>query len=356
MRILMAVSGGVDSAVAAAILSDMGHRVVCVTMDIGQTGRAAAFGGACFGKDAAAAAESASAVCGSLGLEHHVIKLSEAFERCVLRGFREEYIAGRTPNPCVSCNERVKFSELPAAAEKILGAFDAYATGHYARLEKKGGRVCLRKAADPLKDQSYFLYRVPQEILSRTLFPLGDLHKSEVRSFAAQRGLICADKTDSQDFYRGDRRDILGLARREGVFTDSSGRILGHHDGYWNFVPGQRKGIRVAAPEPYYVLRVNPEKNEVVIGSSGEAVSRSLTLRDAKWVSMCETESPFTADLKVRSMGVPVPGVEAKPCGDGAWRVLFPAGIRGVAPGQSAVLYDKDGYLLMGGIIAEAGG
>ncbi len=349
MRIAVGLSGGVDSAVAALILRRAGHDVVGVTMKLWREGRYA--GGdfdACFGPGEEKDVAEAAAFAASLGIPYETFDCADEYEQEVIRYFREERAAGRTPNPCVVCNRRMKFGLLPRLAAERLG-FDRFATGHYARLCERGGRFALSRAAHAAKDQSYFLWGLSQEQLSRAMFPLGDLQKGDVRRIAREAGLPMAEKADSQDFYSGDPDELLGLAPREGTVVDLSGRVLARHDGYWHFTIGQRKGLGFAAGEPMYVCEIDACRNRVVVGRRDEAVSHEFRVDPAtvNWVSMAPTDAPVECRVKVRSAGEPIGPVVYS---NGT--VKSEGGVFGVAPGQSAVFYDiASDALLFGAVI-----
>ena len=271
MKIAVGLSGGVDSAVAALLLKREGHEVVGVTMKLWREGHYK--GGdrdACFGpgeeKDIAAAESFAA----TLGIGYQVFDCSAEYERIVLGYFRDERRAGRTPNPCVVCNRRLKFGLLPEMAARQMG-FDRFATGHYARRVEVGGRLAVARASDESKDQSYFLWNLTQEQLGRVMFPLGGLPKSEVRRIAHEAGLVMADKPDSQDFYSGDANEIVGKEDAEGRIVTLDGKTLGKHNGFWHYTVGQRQGLGIGGGTPYYVVRLDACRNEVVVGRREEA-------------------------------------------------------------------------------------
>ena len=350
MKIAVGLSGGVDSSVAALILKEAGHEVIGITMRLWREGRYR--GGdraACFGPNEENSIAQAAAFAHSLGIEHKVFDCFEEYDREIIRYFREASLAGLTPNPCVVCNAEIKFGLLPRVAKKCGLDFDVFATGHYARIERcENGRYAVCRAVDVKKDQSYFLYRLSQEQLSGTLFPLGGMTKAEVRAFAAEKGLSSADRLDSQDFYSGDKNELIGEADRKGDIVDLTGKVLGHHDGFWRYTVGQRKGIGVYGPEPHYVIRLDSCRNQVVVGSRREAFRREFCVKDVKWMA----SSPFNGDMrcsvKIRSTGEPIGSVVFK---DGTCRAEG-EGLFGVAPGQSAVFYDDLGRILCGGVIS----
>lgn len=345
MKIAVGLSGGVDSSVAAALLKRQGHEVVGVTMKLWRAGRYRGGGkDACFGPGEAEDIARAEALCRKLGIACYVFDCAEEYEKVVLDYFRTEYLAGRTPNPCIRCNGAMKFGLLPRLARQAGAAFDKFATGHYARLREENGVFHLLCGADEKKDQSYFLSRLTQTQLRELLFPLGEYRKSAVRELAAQYGLEVKDKPDSQDFYSGDHTELLNAAPRPGRIVDVSGRVLGRHNGFWHYTVGQRRGLGVAAAEPLYVLAVNACRNEVVVGGLAETVRHELTLGDCAWI-VAEPEGEVRA--KVRSASRALPAVYR------AGKLFFPDGVSGAAPGQSAVLYRGE-EVLGGGIIEES--
>ncbi len=351
MHILIGLSGGVDSSVAALMLKNEGHDVTGVTMRIWRPGTYA--GGdrdACFGAHEADDVAAAEAFCKQIGIAYQTFDCSEQYESIVVNDFRSEYLDGRTPNPCVRCNAMMKFGLLPRLAREAGIAFDAFATGHYARTDHANGRFRLLRAVDTFKDQSYFLYRLSQEQLARQRFPLGTMTKAEVRAFARKHGLEAAGRPDSQDFYSGERAELIGEPDRPGDIVDASGTVLGRHTGFWKFTIGQRKGIGIAHPLPLYVIALNACRNEVVVGTVECTVCHSLVADACNWVSIPPPDAPIHTHIKVRSTGQPLPGVTVRPLGDGRFEACFPDGITGVAPGQSAVFYQDD-VMLGGGMI-----
>ena len=314
MKVAVGISGGVDSAVAALLLKEQGHEVVGVTMTLGRADEVKSL------VEAKAAAE-------RLGIELKVFDFSHEWNSCVLDYIRTTYLGGKTPNPCVRCNETVKFGLLPRAAFEM--GCDRFATGHYARLAFRLSSPVLCRAVDKSKDQSYFLYRVRPEILERTIFPLGELTKDEVRAKARAFGLEVADKGDSQDFCGGDPMRIVNEPDREGEVVTVGGKVIGRHRGYWNYTVGMRKGLGIGGGTPYYVVALDARQNRVIVGFKDDAVRYDLELTDT--VGVIDKSLP----VKVRSAGEPK---------------LLKDGIAGIAPGQSAVFYDGD-VVVGGGII-----
>jgi tRNA-specific 2-thiouridylase len=344
MRIVVALSGGVDSSVAAALLHEQGHEVIGVHMKLHDQVEGAA--GHCCGLDDAL---DARRVCDTLGVPFYVMNLREAFKAAVMDDLADAYVGGLTPNPCVQCNGVLKFQVLLARA-RALGA-EALATGHYARTD--GTR--LFTAADLDKDQSYFLYPIRPEALARTLFPLGGMTKPEVRAHAVRFGLTTAQKPESMEvcflpdddhtrFVRESRPAIDGA----GDIVDESGRRLGGHDGYFRFTVGQRRGLGVAAPVPLYVLRIEPDTRRVVVGPSERLVEQGLEAIGTTWLRAPEPGAALHARIRHRGALLPCIVEQLAPL-----RLRFSAPARAIAPGQSVVLYDGD-EVLGGGLIRRA--
>lgn len=349
MKIAVGLSGGVDSSVVALMLKEAGHDVIGITMRLWREGRYR--GGdraACFGPNEEKSIAQAAEFADSIGIEHRVFDCFEDYDREIIRYFREASLQGLTPNPCVICNAEIKFGLLPSVARRSGLDFDRFATGHYARIVQcENGRYAVSRAVDGKKDQSYFLYRLSQKQLAGTLFPLGGMTKAEVRALAAEKGLSTADRLDSQDFYSGDKNELIGEADREGDIVDLSGKVLGRHSGFWRYTVGQRKGIGVYGPEPHYVIRLDSCRNQIVVGSRQEAFKTVFRVEDLKWMASEPTDGTIPCRVKIRSTGSPLGPVvfENGVChadGDG----LF-----GVAPGQSAVFYDEFGRIVCGGVI-----
>jgi len=348
MKLFAAMSGGVDSAVAALLLRRAGHEVVGIHLRTGVKAGSAAPGGRprCCGTDEAA---DARRVCGILGIPFYVQNTERDFA-ALIRRFADSYAGGATPNPCIACNTDIKFGALLARA-RALGA-DAVATGHYARrVRGPDGRWALARARDASKDQSYVLYGLTQDELEHVRFPLGDLEKHEVRALAREAGLPVAEKRESQEICfvpGGDYREIVRERRpdafRPGEIVDREGRVLGRHDGVGAFTVGQRKGLGVAAADPLYVLRIDPANARVVVGRRGELGVAEAAVRDVVWNAPAPPRAPLRVDAMLRYRSRPVPATVI-PSGKGLTRLLCVSPAWPVTPGQAAVFYSAERVL-----------
>ena len=351
MDIAVGLSGGVDSSVAALLLKARGHRVIGLTMKLWDGRYRGGERDACFGAGEERDIAAAEAFARDAGIEYHVFDCSRDYDAAIVAHFRETYLAGKTPNPCVRCNALMKFGLLPELARRSGLSFDRFATGHYARLAQcPNGRRAVRRALDEAKDQSYFLYRLTQEQLARQVFPLGEMRKEEVRAKARALGLAAADKPDSQDFYSGDIAELIGEPDRPGDIVDTAGRRLAGHNGFWHYTIGQRKGLGIGgAGDPYYVVALDACRNRVVVGRADEAVRTEFRVGDVVPGACAAVDlaaGPIPCSVKIRSAGPPRGPAFLE--GD---RCRVPDGLAGVAPGQSAVFYDADGTVLAGGVI-----
>jgi tRNA-uridine 2-sulfurtransferase len=355
MKIAVGLSGGVDSAVAALLLLREGHEVVGVAMKIWPGPEAEApVRSACYGPDEAGDIRSAGEVAAALGIPLRVIDCAGAYGDLVLRYFRDGYAAGTTPNPCVRCNQVVKFGVLPDAARAAGLAFDRFATGHYARIgrDERTGRYVLKRSADAAKDQTYFLYRLGQDQLATVLFPLGGLTKARVRELAREAGLPVHDRRESQDFYGGDLGDIVGPGAGPGDIVNREGRVLGRHRGSHHYTVGQRKGLGLAAPAPLYVIAIDAAANRLVVGPESATLRHTANVGDCVWGPFEALAAPRAVEVKVRSAARPA-AATIVPLDDGRYRVDLAAPVAAVAPGQSAVFYDGD-TVVGGGVIESA--
>ncbi|MCL2484823.1 MAG: tRNA 2-thiouridine(34) synthase MnmA [Endomicrobia bacterium] len=355
MKILVGLSGGVDSAIAAYLLKKQGHEVTGATMSVWDSSLPVPKiegANACIGpkeKDI----EAVKKIADFLKIPFSIIDCREEFKKVVLENFKSEYKSGRTPNPCVWCNAYIKFGVLPEAAKKNGLQFDKFATGHYANIIYNDDikMYQLKKAKDLKKDQTYFLYRLSQKTLSETLFPLGNLTKDEVRAIAKEIGLPVAEKPDSQDFYCGDYNDILQFPENSGDIVDKTGKVLGKHKGIWNYTIGKRKGLGLpgGTGDPLYVINILAKQNVIVLGSKDDLYSKSLIAEKVSWGSVTAPKESVKVMAKIRQQHAPSQAqVTVKE--ENSAEVIFDTPQMSVASGQSVVFY-KDDIVLGGGII-----
>lgn len=345
-KVVVGLSGGVDSSTAAAILHNQGYEVIGLTLWL-MKGK-----GQCCSEGMVDAAK----ICEQLGVPHHVVDIREVFQTYIVDYLVSGYSAGITPLPCSQCNKAVKFGPMLHYSRENLDC-DKIATGHYARINfnPDTGRYELLRAFDRNKDQTYFLYDLSQEILAGVVFPLGELQKSDTRRIAAEQELETADKPESQDLClvesNGSMRAFLDkyLAPKEGDIVDIEGKILGKHDGIHHYTIGQRKGLGIAAPEPLYVIAIDAVNNRVVVGDRTKATKPECNVRGVNWVSMAEPSSPIRAEVQVRYRTKPVP-VTVIPLENSHARIVFDEPQFSITPGQAAVWYDGE-KVLGGGLI-----
>jgi tRNA-specific 2-thiouridylase len=344
--VAVAMSGGVDSSLVALLMAERDCRVVGVTMKVydGSIQFPEGTGNGCYGPDEEEDQAVCRRLCDRIGADYRVIDLSKPYKREVLDYFRVEYRHGRTPNPCLICNPLIKFGLLPQALRDLGFSFNYFVTGHYARLMAihgdAGKGVYLAPARDPFKDQSYFLQRLPQDILRISRFPLGGLRKDEVRLLARSKGLEVAEKKDSQDFIGREDYEVLfePQALESGEIVDSQGRVLGKHRGIVRYTIGQRRGVGVSTgTDPLYVVSLDAPGNRVVVGREPELFAQALRARQAVWAPRFG-DKPFRALTKIRLASKPS-WATVTPATDGTVRVDFDLPQRAVAPGQSVAFY-----------------
>jgi tRNA-uridine 2-sulfurtransferase len=339
--VVVATSGGVDSAVTALLLKEAGYDAVCVTFRLHEAEPGSR---SCCSPDTVLFARETAH---RMGLPHFTLNLHRLFERRVMQDFVGSYAAGSTPNPCVACNAHVKFHAAAFVADQL--GFDHVATGHYARVEWVEGLPTLARPVDREKDQTYVLWPIPQELLARTVFPLGDYEKPEIREIARDRGLSVAKTPESQDICFIPDRDYRGFIRRKidpepGEIVDREGAVLGGHEGVTDFTVGQRRGLGVSAPEPLYVTEVQPRTNQVVVGRKKDLHTSEVRVGGMNWfLSLGES-----GQVQIRYNSPPVP-CEVEEAGGGEWLARLAEPALGVAPGQSAVFYTSDGERVVGG-------
>lgn len=360
-KILVGMSGGVDSSVAALLLKEQGHEVIGAIMSIWSEEKhkrlapsvnANSCKDACYGPNEKEDIEEARKIAAKIGIPFHVFDCSKEYEKIVLDNFKDEYLSGRTPNPCIRCNSLIKFDVLPFLAKQSGLEFDKFATGHYARVEfdETSQRWILKRGVNPKKDQSYFLYKLRQDQLANIMMPLGGKEKAEIREIAKNGDLDVFDKPDSQDFYSGDYNELLEVTPKVGNIVNQEGKVLGEHQGIWNYTIGQRKGLGIAHTSPLYVVALDKDKNEVVVGEIDETFKSSLVAVDLNWVSISGLDKEIKATAKVRSAQSPVE-VTIKPQCDEVL-VEFDEMQSSLTRGQSIVFYQDD-ILLGGGIIND---
>ncbi len=349
MRIVVAMSGGVDSSVAAALLAEQGHDVIGVSMQLyDQREWQPSFGTCCTLDDL----NDARRVAAAIGIPHYILNLERQFSETVVSNFVSEYAAGRTPIPCAHCNSDLKFATLVERAEG-LGA-DAVATGHYARIERDaGGAYVLKRGADPGKDQAYFLFSLTQAQLARVQFPVGHLDKDDVRARARALHLRVADKPDSQEICFVPDGDYAGFLerhapelQRDGLIVDDEGHVLGRHGGIHRFTVGQRKGLGLSSTQPLYVTAIRPDSGTVVVGPRGALDRTTLTAREVNWIAGAAPPGTYRGEAQIRHRHRAAAGV-VRALSDGRAAFEFDEPQPAITPGQAVVFYE--GEVVLGG-------
>lgn len=333
-KVLVGLSGGVDSAVSAYLLQKQGYDVSGATLVLHN----------CVKTEV----EDSKKICDMLGIKHYVFEFKQKFEEIVIKDFIDRYISAQTPNPCIICNENIKFGTLLHKAKEL--GFDKIATGHYTRIEKNGDFFYLKKGEDAQKDQSYVLYRLDQQQLAATLFPLGAMTKEEVRKIAKEAGIPSAEREESQEncFIEGSYTDFLlnnlhPSKVSPGDIYDMQGRKLGKHKGLIYYTIGQRSGLGLTTEKPVYVIKIDAKNNVLIVGTKEETLSKEMEVTDVKW-SAGEPSYPFESEVKIRRMHKPAKAVVYED------KVIFDEPQNAITPGQSAVFYQDD-TVIGGGFI-----
>ncbi len=351
-RVVIGMSGGVDSSVAAYLLKQQGYDVIGVTMQIWQDKSKEAFereGGCC----SLSAVEDARRVCAKIDIPFYVMNFKQIFEKMVIDYFVDEYLEGRTPNPCIACNKFIKFDALLERSKALEAEY--VATGHYARIlyDEECKRYIIKKSAAPLKDQTYVLYNLTQDQLSHILMPLGDYNKEQVREIARELDLRTANKPESQEICFVEDNDYgrfiserRGGDIKPGYFVDTHGRRLGTHKGIAHYTVGQRKGLGIALGKPMYVVEIIPDKNLVVLGDESEVFSKELTASQMNYITFEKLEGPISVKAKIRYSAKEAEAT-VTPIDDDRVKVVFEQPQRAITPGQAVVFYQDD--ILVGG-------
>lgn len=355
-RVMIGMSGGVDSSVAAYLLKQQGYDVIGVTMKLWQDDEDDDLieneGGCC----SLAAVEDARKVAEKIGIPFYVLNFSDVFKQKVIEPFIDEYLNGRTPNPCIACNKHIKFDDFFKKARQI--GCDYVATGHYAKIEQdeETGRFLLKKSVTDKKDQTYALYNLTQEQLEHTLLPIGEFEKDRVREIAKEMGMDVHNKPDSQEICFVKDNDYAGYVKKhskkrieDGYFVDTNGNVLGKHNGIVNYTIGQRKGLGIAFGKPMFVVDINAKKNTVILGDNEDIFSKELIARDVNFIPFDKIEEPIRVQAKIRYSAKPADAT-VYALRNGKIKIAFDEPQRAITKGQSVVMYDGD-TVIGGGII-----
>jgi tRNA-specific 2-thiouridylase len=355
-KVAVGLSGGVDSSVAAALLKKQGYDVIGITMAVYDGSVNPIIKGAkhaCYGPDEQEDLDMTELICKKLDIPFHVIDLKKEFRTHVIEYFKSEYLTGRTPNPCVVCNRELKFGFLLDKAKRAGIDFDFFATGHYARIDKLHDRYLLKRPIDLSKDQTYFLYALKQDQLSRILFPVGEYKKKQIREIARSLSLKSADNPESQDFISGN--DYTPLFHKgevkEGDIIDESGMAIGRHKGIIHYTLGQRRGLGIASERPLYVTKIDADNNRIIVSHKEDLFSKSLIASDLNLISMQTMDKDYSVRAKIRLNHKAVQAIVA-PHENDKVKVVFNEPQLAITPGQSVVFYSDD-MVLGGGIINE---
>lgn len=354
MRVAVGLSGGVDSTIAAYLLKKEGHDVIGITMKIWDDSfKSSNKKSACFGPDEIIGIEETKIITEFLGIPFHIIDLSKEYINNIIGYFKDEYISGKTPNPCIKCNQMIKFYYLLEKAKEAGIKFDYFATGHYANVEFNDikNRYILKKGIDETKDQSYFLALLKQDQLSKIRFPLGTYKKKEIKKISKKIGLKLHEKKESQDFYSGDYTELLDNIPDIGDIINKDGEILGKHKGICFYTIGQRKGLGISYKEPLYVIKIDSKNNKIIVGTEKELYKNELIVKNLNWISINKLDRELKVKARIRYMHKEDDAV-LTPCEENKIKVKFEKPQRAIAPGQFAVFYEKD-IVIGGGFIDE---
>ena len=354
IRVVVGLSGGIDSSVAALLLKEKGYEVIGIFMKIfdEKDRKFVNFKSSCYGPEEKDI-EDVEKVCKILNIPFYIIDLRKEYNEIVFEYFKNGYLSGKTPNPCVICNRYLKFDILLKKAFSLGIKFDYFATGHYARVffDEKRKRYILKKGIDKDKDQSYFLFLLTQKQLSQIIFPLGEYKKMDIRRIAKENNLPLSDKEESQDFIGGDRFFIFGDSRKEGDIIDKNGNILGKHKGIIYYTIGQRRGLGIAKGKPLYVIEIDGKNNKIVVGEEKDLYKKFLIAENINFISIEKLEKSMKVNAKIRYKHNPAKAI-ITPIEDNKVRVEFEKPQRAPTPGQAIVFYEDD-EVVGGGFISE---